>query len=205
MTQLAGQEKRKQRVRVLRVAVGAVLVVLTVIAVVLGMMNSSQKFTSQNNTASSSLASASTTQCLTSSLPQLSPWTPTGVVWKLTVTFLAGSRHGQSEQSVMTFLRDGSLTATFPGTSASAPPTLPPAIDGSWCMTGINAFHYQFKDPILRAGKMVAYVAVHIEASRTSRTTFEAGGVGVAYSASSGQPIPGQYGVTQTFAVTSDQ
>jgi len=135
----------------------------------------------------------------------MSLWTPTGVVWKLTVTFLTGSRHGQSEQSVMTFSRDGSLTATFPGTNASAPPTLPPAIDGSWCMTGINAFHYQFKDPILHANKMVAYVAVHIEASRTSKTTFEAGGVEIAYSTSSGQPIPGQYGVTQTFAATSDQ
>src|SRR5262249_13412544 len=99
----------------------------------------------------------------------------------------------------------GSLTATFPGATVSAPPTLPPAIDGSWCMTGTNAFRYQFKDLILHEGKIVAYVATHIDANLTSKTTFEAGGVGIAYSAATGQPLPAQYNVTRTIAVTSGQ
>lgn len=56
-------------------------------------------------------------------------WTPTGMTWTLSVTFLSGSRQGQSEVSLMTFLPNGQLTATFPQTSQL------PAIDGHWQMT----------------------------------------------------------------------
>jgi hypothetical protein len=136
--------------------------------------------------------------------PEMS-WSPTGVVWKLTVTFLSGSRQGQSEQSVMTFANNGSLTATFPGVTPDAPALLAPAIDGSWCMTGVQTFRYQFKEPIVENGKMVAYVATHIEALLTSKRTFEAGGFGSAYATATGLPLPGQYNITQTFAVTSGQ
>ena len=155
-----------------------------------------------------------TTQAQTIGVPPACPavppmpemfWSPTGVVWKLTVTFLSGSRQGQSEHSVMTFARDGSLTAMFPGVTPDAPALLPPAIDGSWCMTGVQTFRYQFKEPIVENGRMVAYVATHIEALHTSKTTFEAGGFGSAYAIATGQPLPGQYNITQTFAVTSGQ
>lgn len=141
------------------------------------------------------------------SLSQVSQWTPTGKFWKLSVTFIPlgqgfqGSRDGQGESSLMTFLPGGKLTATFPGVSPDAPPTLPPAIDGAWFMTGPSAFHYRFKDPILAGGKMVAYVQVQINASLVGPTAYVAGGVGVAYSVATGLPIPGQYNVTSTVAV----
>lgn len=96
----------------------------------------------------------------------------------------------------MTFFANGRLTATFPG----AVPPMQPAIDGKWCMTGPSTFRYQFKELITQDGKIVAYVAPHIDAYLTSATTFEAGGVGVAYSVATGQPLPGQYNVTETWA-----
>jgi hypothetical protein len=68
-------------------------------------------------------------------------------------------------------------------------------------MTGPNAFHYQFKEPISQGSKMVAYVQVQINAVLTSATTFEAGGVGVGYSMATGLPLPGQYNVTATTAL----
>lgn len=154
-----------------------------------------------------STASAASSHRIASSQGQVSQWMPTGKHWKLAVTFVTlsdgfqGSRQGQIESSMMTFLPDGRLTATFPGPSPNAPPTLPPAIDGAWFMTGPSAFHYRFKDPIFAGGKMVVYVQVQINASLVSPTAFVAGGVGVAYSVATGLPIPGQYNVTSTVAV----
>lgn len=124
-------------------------------------------------------------------------WTPTGVTWTLAVTFLSGSRKGQSEVSLMTFLPNGQLTATFPQTS------LLPAIDGHWQMTAPHAFHYRFREPLMQNGEMVAYVQVQVDAIATSQTTYEAGGVGVTYAAATGQPIAGQDGVTYTAASAS--
>jgi hypothetical protein len=128
-----------------------------------------------------------------------------GHTWDLTVSFQEGSRAGQSERSLMTFARNGTLTATFPGATPADPPTLPPAIDGFWCMTGGNTFFYQFKDPIRQGNTMVAYIAVHIEAYLTSATTYEGVGFGVGYSAtgSASQPLPGQYGRTLTTATAT--
>lgn len=139
-------------------------------------------------------------RCATSHLSQPSP---IGKVWKLKVIFLSGPRQGQSELSIMTFLPDGRLTATFPGPLPGSPATLPPAVDGKWCMTGPSIFRYQFKDPIMSNGRMVAYVLPRVNAYLTSATTYEGGSVGVAYSVATGLPIPGQYGVTQTLAVAS--
>ncbi len=130
----------------------------------------------------------------------ISTWTPVDTTWKLTVQFLNGSRQGQSEQSIMTFRHDGSLTATFPSQTPSDPPTLPPAVDGHWCMTAPNAFHYQFRDLMQQNGRTVAYVQTQISADMTSATSYIAGGIGMAYSAQSGQPLPGQYGLTRTLA-----
>lgn len=133
-------------------------------------------------------------------------WHPTGKQWKLTVSFVTmgegfhGSRQGQVEDSLMTFLADGRLTATFPASSPGAPPLLPPAIDGMWFMTGPNAFHYQFKDPIVAGGTMIAYIQVQINASLLSPTAFVAGGIGIAYSVATGLPIAGQYNITSTVA-----
>jgi len=124
-------------------------------------------------------------------------WTPTGVTWTLTVTFLSGSRQGQSEISLMTFLPNGQLIATFPNSS------LLPAIDGQWQMTAPNAFRYRFRDPLMQNGEMVAFVQVQVDACLTSQTTYEAGGVGVTYAAATGQPIAGQDGVTYTAASAS--
>jgi hypothetical protein len=188
--------------RVVRVGVVGLLAAGLVAALIVGL---SRAQTIPIHSATTVPVGVSAPQCRASSLTERSSWTPGGVVWKLTVAFLIGSRSGQTERSVMTFARDGSLTATFPGATARTPATLPPAIDGTWCMTGANAFRYQFHDPIMRAGKMVAYVATHIEANLTSRTTFEAGGIGIAYTTATGLPIPTQYNVTQTFAVTSSQ
>jgi hypothetical protein len=154
-------------------------------------------------------ASAANSHQTKSSQGQVSQWTPTGKLWKLTVTFVTlgqgfqGSRDGQVESSLMTFLPGGRLTATFPGASPDTPPTLPPAIDGAWFMTGPSAFHYRFKDPILAGGKLVAYVQVQINASLVSPTAYVAGGVGVAYSVATGLPIPGQYNVTSTVAIAA--
>ena len=119
--------------------------------------------------------------CLTTT--PSSDWSPIGGVWHLTVTFLKGSRQGQSEISDMTFLPTGKLTATFPGPTPSSPPTLPPAVDGHWCMVSPNVFEYGFKDQILVNGQLVAYVQTHIYANLTSASTYEAGGVGVGYAA----------------------
>jgi hypothetical protein len=136
-------------------------------------------------------------------------WSPIGKVWTLTVTFVPlsgdfhGSRQGQTERSLMTFLPSGGLTATFPGSTPDAPPLQPPAMSGSWTMGGANAFGYQFQEPLLASGKMVAYVQVRIHASLISPTAFVAGGIGVAYSLATGLPIPGQYNVSSTTAVAA--
>lgn len=145
-------------------------------------------------------ATTFTGQCAAS---VVSPWTPVGKQWTLTVNFLDGSRKGQSEQSIMTFGRDGSLTATFPGKTPNDPPTLPPVVDGHWCMTAPNAFHYQFRDLIQQNGQTVAYVQTQISADMTSAISYIAGGIGMAYAAQSGQPLPSQYGLTQTIAIAS--
>jgi hypothetical protein len=133
------------------------------------------------------------------STAQQGQWTPVGVTWKLTVSFVDGARKGQSEQSIMTFLPSGQLTATFPGPTPASPPTLPPAVDGRWCVTGSNTFAYTFKDPIMQNGVMVAYVQPAINAKMMSAKEYIGDGVGVAYSAMTGMPL-GQYGVTHTVA-----
>jgi hypothetical protein len=143
-------------------------------------------------TASSAQAACST---------QVARWSPVGKKWKLTVTFKYGPRAGQSELSYMTFLPDGTLTATFPSPTQGQPDILPPARDGRWCATGPAMFAYMFKDPILQSGKMIAYVQPAISARMTSATTYTGDGVGVAYETATGMPLPGQYGVTQTTAV----
>ena len=124
-------------------------------------------------------------------------FTPVGVTWTLTVSFLNGSRQGQSEISVMTFQPDGSLTATFPGSG------LLPAINGEWQMTGRDTFHYSFIEHLVQNGQMVASLRVAIDAYLTSAQTYVAGGVGVAYSATTHQPLPGLYNVTKTTATAS--
>ena len=145
-----------------------------------------------------SSASAATPAVTALSASPETQWTPVGVTWNLTITFLKGFRQGQSETSLMTFLPDGRLTATFPASGVL------PAIDGRWHMTAPNAFHYRFKDPIMQNGKMVAFVQVQVDAYLTSQHTYEAGGVGAAYSVTTGQPpIPGQYNTTQTSATVS--
>jgi hypothetical protein len=149
-----------------------------------------------------SSAASSVKDCVSSSSSQ---WTPVGFQWKLTVTFLQGSRHGQSEVSNMTFLPDGHLTATFPGSTPASPPQLPPTNDGAWCMTGMNAFHYQFRETIQQRGQPVAYVQTSISADLLSATTYEAAGVGIAYSARNGQTIPNEYNLTQTVAKRMSQ
>lgn len=139
----------------------------------------------------------------------VSQWMPTGKFWRLTITFVPlsgdfqGSRQGQVEVSLMTFRPGGKLTATFPGSSSGSPPTLPPAIDGTWLMTGPNAFHYQFKDPIFTGSTMVAYIQVQVDASLLSPTTYVAGGVGIAYAVATDRPLPGQYNVTSTVAIAA--
>lgn len=130
-----------------------------------------------------------------------SRWTPVGVRWKLTVTFVNGKRQGEIEPSIMVFLPDGTLTATFPGPTPDSPPAQPPAIDGSWCMVGQNAFAYQFREPLYQGKRLVAYVQVHINAQLTSPTTYVGGGVGMVYQAGTDAPIPLQGGVTTTVAV----
>lgn len=133
---------------------------------------------------------------------QVAGWSPVGKRWKLTVTFKYGPRAGQKELSYMTFLQDGTLTATFPSPTPGQPDILPPARDGHWCAgTGPSTFAYVFKDPILQAGKMVAYVQPAISAKMTSASAYTGDGVGVAYVAATGMPVAGQYGVTQTTAV----
>lgn len=135
-----------------------------------------------------------------------SSWRPIGT-WKLTVTFVTlndgfqGSRQGQVESSLMTFLPNGRLTASLPGSSSASSHPLPPVINGAWYMTGLNLFHYHFQEPLFTEGKMVAYVQVQTNATLVSPTAYVAGGVGVAYSASTGRPIAGQYNVTSTVAV----
>lgn len=135
-------------------------------------------------------ASAATTSAAHG--PDETHWTPVGVTWNLTVQFLSGSRQGQTESSIMTFLPNGRLTATFPNS------TLLPAIDGRWYFTSTNAFHYSFRDQLTSEG---IYVLVQLNAYLTSKTTYEAGGVGVAYSIATNQPVG--YNVTQTSAFSS--
>lgn len=152
------------------------------------------------------VTSASNAHQAPSSPGHAAQWQPTGKWWKLTVSFVTmgegfhGSRQGQVEDSLMTFLPGGRLTATFPASSPGASPLLPPAIDGTWFMTGPNAFHYQFKDPIIAGGTMIAYIQVQINASLVTPTAFVAGGIGVAYSVATGLPIAGQYNITSTVA-----
>lgn len=141
----------------------------------------------------------------------VSQWSPVGKRWTLTVKFLSGSRanpqpDGQpaSELSVMTFAADGSLTATFPGATLGAPSMLPPAVDGHWCWTSANTFHYGFRDIQMNGQTAVAYVQTQIGATMTSATIYQAGGVGVAYDAKTNKPIPQQFGVTQTIAVATN-
>ncbi len=129
--------------------------------------------------------------------PAETQWTPVGVTWTLTVKFLSGARAGQSETSLMTFLPHGRLTATFPHSS------MLPAIDGRWYMTVPNAFHYRFRESLLQNGAVFAFVQVQVDACLTSQKTYEAGGVGAVYAAATGQPIAGQYNVSQTFATAS--
>jgi hypothetical protein len=130
-------------------------------------------------------------------------WTPMGRQWLLTVTFVAlpapfeGSRSGTHETSVMTFLPDGRLTATFPGPTPDAPPTLPPGVDGLWSMTGPATFRYRFRDPV----SPTAYVQVDSSASLISPTAFLAGGVGVLCSTFTGMPVNERYNVTSTVAI----
>ena len=100
----------------------------------------------------------------------------------------------------MIFAPTGTITATFPDASASAPPTLPPARGGHWCMTGSNTFQYAFRDSLQWGGPQVTYVQTFIVAYLTSATTYEAGGIGVAYNVQTGQPIPQDYNITLTFA-----
>lgn len=135
------------------------------------------------------------------STAQQGQWSPIGVTWKLAVSFLDGARKGQSEQSIMTFLPSGQLTATFPGPTPTSRPTLPPAVDGRWCVTGPNTFAYVFKDPILQNGVMVAYVQPAISATLVGAKEYTGDGVGVAYSNLTGMPLMGQYGVTHTVAL----
>jgi hypothetical protein len=73
-------------------------------------------------------------------------------------------------------------------------------IDGRWCVTGTNTFVYQFKDPVMQNGVMVAYVQTAITANLTSAKEYIGDGVGVGYSALTGMPLPSQYGVTHTVA-----
>lgn len=177
------------------IALAVIIGLTTIMAFVLpGNVNRHQS--SAIHSIPPSSVALSTDQCAILSSSQ---WTPIGT-WKLTVSFLTGPRKGQSEASVMTFLPGGGLTATFPGSR----PVLPPAIDGRWCMTGFNAFHYQFKEPLIMKGDtLILYVATSINAYITSKTTFDAGGIGVAYSALTGKPVPGQYNVTVTSASAS--
>ena len=70
-------------------------------------------------------------------------------------------------------------------------------------MTGPNAFHYQFKDPIFTGSTMVAYIQVQVDASLLSPTTYVAGGVGIAYAVATDRPLPGQYNVTSTVAIAA--
>ncbi len=133
---------------------------------------------------------------------QLAKWSPANQkAWKLIVSFLVGSRQGQQETSYMTFSPDGKLTATFPSATPGAPDALPPAIDGKWCATGATMFAYEFRDPIMAGGHMVAYVQTALSATMTSATTYRADGVGVAYSTKTAMPLPGQYNVPRTVAV----
>jgi hypothetical protein len=130
------------------------------------------------------------------------PWSSANQkAWKLIVSFLVGSRQGQQETSYMTFSPDGKLTATFPSATPGALDALPPAIDGKWCATGATMFAYEFRDPIMAGGHMVAYVQTALSATMTSATTYRADGVGVAYSTKTAMPLPGQYNVTRTVAV----
>ena len=123
----------------------------------------------------------------------LPTWTPVGGSWNLTIQFLSGgSRQGQTERSVMTFLPDGRLTATFPDSP------LLPAKDGRWFFTSPHAFHYSFEDQQPQEG---IYVLTQIDAYLISQTAYEAGGVGVVYSLATHQPVG--YNVTHTSAVLS--
>lgn len=173
-----------------------VIAILIAVASFLVGMNRSQ----MNVLPASTQTANAMNQCTTLSASQ---WSPVGAVWNLTVKFLSGSRQNSSEISQMTFLPNGLLTATFPGATPSAPPALPPVVDGRWCFTGQNAFHYQFRDVLSQGGKVVAYVQTELAAYLTSPTTYEAGGVGVVYDAKTGQPVQHAYNVSQTTAVAS--
>lgn len=135
--------------------------------------------------------------------PHVAPWSPVGKTWKLAVTFEMGSRAGQPpELSYMTFLPDGSLTATFPSQTSGQPDVLPAAQDGHWCSMGPALFAYTFKDPlVVKDGQMSVYVQTAISATMTSASTYTGDGVGVAYQAATAMPVPGLYNVTATTAV----
>lgn len=175
---------------------GALIVLLVVIALALATVSYVAGL--NRSQANVIITPAPTVNPASACIATSSPWSPVGKVWHLTVTFLSGSRQGQSQIQLMTFLPDGTLTTTFPGATPSAPPTLPPGEDGHWCFTGQNTFHYQFHDPLPQG----MYVQPSISAYLTSPTHYEAGGVGVAYD-NAGHPLPGQYGVTQTVANAS--
>src|SRR5258708_3165116 len=66
-----------------------------------------------------------------------------------------------------------------------------------------HAFHYRFRESLLQNGAVFAFVQVQVDACLTSQKTYEAGGVGAVYAAATGQPIAGQYNVSQTFATAS--
>lgn len=140
--------------------------------------------------------SAATTQTTVNPLI-LDHWTPVGHTWTLTVSFLTGSRQGQSEISLMTFQQDERLTATFPHSDQL------PAIDGRWSMSGPHTFHYRFRDLLMQNGYLFGYVQVQIDAYLTSQDTYVAGGVGVIYSSATGKPLPEGYNITQTVATAS--
>lgn len=132
-------------------------------------------------------------------------FTPVGVTWKLTVYWLTGQRAGHSETSLMTFQPGGSLTATFPGATPLDPPTLPPATDGKWCMTGMDTFSYSFHDNVMQNGKLIGYVLPKVNAHLLNKKTYEAGGVGVLYLYQAGKLVPsGQSAVTRTAASCMD-
>lgn len=202
MTQLTERtlQTPAPRTQLRRYALIAAVAALTLLIAIASFFTGLSRSQANPRTTPSS-SRAATSQCATVK----SPWTPVGPQWSLTVQFLSGSRAGQSELSLMTFASDGTLTATFPGATPSAPPTLPAAVDGQWCMTAPNAFHYQFRDVIKAGGQVVAYIQTQINATMTSASSYAAGGVGVGYAAKSGQPLPGQYGLTQTLATVASK
>lgn len=128
-----------------------------------------------------------------------SSWTPTGVKWRLRVTFLIGPRQGQTEVSLMTFACNGTLTEAFPSAVPGDPAILTPTSDGQWEMTGPRAFRYAFRETL---GQGTSAISVHVtvDAVLTGPTAYVAGGIGVVYTAKNNQPLPGQYNVSQTVA-----